>query len=112
MKHFLLTGFIVLAILIQSFSTCYSQDKKLDFTAAWKTDTLKNVINISIIGESGPYNCYVYESSPFNGGKPIKIVENIETKVFNIEMAMKEKVFICVYKNEDIMAAKWVNIRK
>ena len=112
MKHFLFSVLILTALIIGSFSECYSQNEKLDFKASWKTVSTKNLIAITITKGNLPVNCYIYESSPFNGGKLIKQIENIVTKEFEIEMNKIAKVYICIYKDENSLAAKWLKISK
>jgi len=57
-------------------------------------------------------SCYIYDSSPLTGGKLIRQSDAISSQKFEIEMEKKEKVYIWISKDEDNIAAKWLNISK
>jgi len=86
--------------------------EKPDFTAVWKKGIRKSVIIISFTSEQKPVNCYVYDCSPFNGGKLLKQVENISSDKIEIEMDVVMDVYICVLNQEDNIAAKWLKSGK
>ncbi len=135
MKQFFLQAFVI-TILSFTFPECYSgyqtishraaqvytaninQSKpgkvndKFDFTASWKKHTKKNIIVIKTTGGGEMMSCYIYDSSPLTGGKLIRQSDAISSQKFEIEMEKKEKVYIWISKDEDNIAAKWLNISK
>jgi len=135
MKQYFLQAFLF-AILSFTFSECYSGYKtitlrvaqgytaninqpnpgkvneKFDFTASWKKHTKKNIIVIKITGGSEMMSCYIYDAPPFTGGKLIRQANGISSQKFEIEMEKKEKVYIWISKDEENIAAKWLNISK
>lgn len=94
------------------FFSSFVQMDKVEFTASWEVKTKKNILSITLTQGSLPVNCYVYESSPFTGGLLIKQIENIDKRKFEIELDSRKDVYVCVYKDENNLAAKWVRISK
>jgi hypothetical protein len=88
----------------------FAQNDKLEFTAKWESDTT-NTIKITVTNVELPVKCYIYESSPFTGGILIKTVENVNSENFKVEVGIKKRVYICVYKDEANLSTKWLNIR-
>ncbi len=111
-KRILLSVALTLALIFGSFSVCFSQDQKIEFKASWKKTSSKNLISISLKKGSLPVNCYIYDSSPFTGGQLINKIEMVNTRKFTVEMVEKAKVYICIYKDEDNMSAKWLQNSK
>jgi hypothetical protein len=99
---------LTLIFFISSFSNCYSQDGKIDFKASWKIKKGKSYISLTLTKGDLPVSCYVYDSSPFTGGQIIKQLENVVSSELEIEMEEKADVYICVYKDENTLAAKWL----
>jgi hypothetical protein len=107
---FLIVIFLGVFMTSMTGSLNAQDNKKIDFKAKWKNDSTKNVISISIVNSDFPLNCYIYDSSPFTGGILIKQIDNIYSNEIDIEMIEKKKVYICIYKNENNLAAKWLRI--
>ncbi len=89
-----------------------SADDTFDFVAVWKKNTKKNLISITITGSSQAVNCYIYDSSPFEGGRLIKQIDNISLRTFEIEMEKKSDVYLWIFVDEFTMAAKWLKYSK
>jgi len=87
-------------------------DDSFDFVAVWKKNTRKNLISITITGSSQMVNCYIYDSSPFEGGRLIKQIDNISERSFEIEMEEKSDVYLWIFADEFTMAAKWLKYSK
>jgi len=104
----ILTAIISFLLVFSSFV----QVDKLEFTASWDAKLNKNIINITITQGTVPVTCYVYESSPFTGGLLIKQIDNIDKRKFEVELDSRKDVYVCVYKDENNLAAKWVRISK
>lgn len=102
------TAVISILLVFSSFV----QVDKIEFSAIWEVKTNKNIIKITLTQGSLPVNCYIYESSPFTGGQLIKQIENIDKRKFEIELDSRQDVYVCVYKDENNLAAKWVRISK
>ncbi len=111
-SRFTVQAVIIFIALLISANNAFSQEEKLDFTSSWKTKTTKNVLSISIIKGTTPVSCYIYESSPFTGGQLIKQIDNIDSKKFEIELEKKADVYVCLYKNENNLAARWARTSK
>jgi hypothetical protein len=110
MKQFIQFTLIFSILSLSAIARVSAQDEKVDFTASWKQDSTKNIITLTLTKGNLPVNCYVYDSSPFTGGKLISKLENIQSLNFDIELPAKSKVYICVYKDEINLAGKWLNI--
>jgi len=106
---FILTAF--LAFLPALTSNASAQNEKINFVASWKQNTDKAIIEITVTKGEAPFKCYVYDKSPFLGGKLVAKTEGVTDNKFEILLNSKENVYICLYTSEsDIeMSTKLLN---
>jgi hypothetical protein len=105
---FILTAF--LTFLPALTSNASAQNEKINFVASWKQNTDKAIIEITISKGEAPFNCYVYDDSPFKGGKLIAKNENISDSKFGVELGSKTKVYICLVGKDMQIATQWLTI--
>jgi len=110
MRRTLFIGLCFVFTLVSN-KNAFAQNNTLEFSAKWESKTT-NTIKITITNVEVPVKCYIYDSSPFTGGKLIKTVENVDSRKFKIELDFKQRVYICVYKDEANFSAKWLNLDK
>jgi hypothetical protein len=110
MQRVVLLSIISAFFLFCSISKTQAQEQKVDFTANWKADSTKAIIVVNITKGNPPYTFFVYDGSPYNGGKQISKTENIQKNSFEIEIERKMKVFICVYKSENNFIQKELDV--
>jgi hypothetical protein len=109
MKCFIKTS-ILFTILCFFSIRLSAQSEKVEFNAKWKQNVERAVIVITITNGEAPFTFFVYDGSPFKGGKLISKTENVITKTFEVEIDKKMKVYVCLFKDEKNINCKWLDI--
>lgn len=110
MKRFPRLVIVLIILLVVPLSIIKAQDKKIDFTVSWKKDEAKSIIVVSVENGTPPFQCFVYDGSPFKGAKILAKVENVSDSKIEITVEAKQRVYVCVYKDDANIKGKWLEI--
>jgi hypothetical protein len=90
------------------FSGVFAQKLDLSYSvdSVKKNSTFLYSLKIEIKNGSAPFNLYIYNKEPWDGGKPIKVEENYTLYYYSFTNLEKGQYIIIVKSKDEIITKK------
>lgn len=110
MQRFILLAVFFLTLFLSSQIRVNAQNEKVQFTAKWKQNTDTAIIIVTFTKGNGPFTLCLYDDSPFKGGKLISKKDNISESTFEVNIEKRQKVYLCVLKDDNNYTIKLLDV--